>query len=65
MEITIGNTSIHCVFSKANQGWMVWRSDSGLQSGLRIYNEKDEAIDDFDRRVEFLTEVTQQTRRTK
>ena len=44
-------------WSAVNQGWIVWRDDSGHQSGVRVFNDEQEADFDFDNRVAFQAQV--------
>ena len=52
-----GTTSYHLAWSPINQGYMVWREDDGNQSLVRIFNDADEAAQEYIDRVEFYKQV--------
>lgn len=57
---TVGTTVISMAYLPANQAWMVWREDRPERRGwcVALHPSKAEALADYQRRVEFLDEVT-------
>ena len=51
-------TQILMDYSPANQAWLVWRRDDNHDDVPRIFNDKAEALREWERRVDFLQEVT-------
>ena len=57
-QVKHGNTSINMAYSLPNQGWIVWREDSGYQALARVHNEQWEAREDYENRVAFFLSLT-------
>ena len=47
------NTSYRLFWSRINQAWMVWREDTEHQTGVRVFNDYQEAKELFDEHVSF------------
>lgn len=50
-------TSYHLEYSKANQCFLVWREDYGNQIGVQMFDSLQEAIIEYNKRVEFFKTV--------
>ena len=57
-----GKTTVYCGFSPINDAYIVWREDGpkknlNQQGNLRIHNDHDEALQDFNDRKQFAYEM--------
>ena len=52
-----GKTTVYCGFSNINNAYLVWRQDGNIMGNLLIHNEHDEALQDFNHRIEFAREM--------
>jgi len=50
-------SSICLVWSYINQGYVVFREDSGSQGNVRVHNNHEDALYDFGSRVDFAGQV--------
>ena len=48
-----GTTSINLKYSPVNQAWIVWREDSGHQAMVQVFNDQEEAREEYNKRVSF------------
>jgi len=52
-----GKTTVYCGFSGINDAYLVWRQDGNITGNLLIHNEHDQALEDFNDRVEFARQM--------
>lgn len=48
-----GRTTLYCGFSHINNAYLVWRQDGNMCGNLLIHSDHDEALEDFNDRIEF------------
>ena len=52
-----GKTTVYCGFSGINNAYLVWRQDGNITGNLLIHSEHDQALEDFNDRVEFARQM--------
>lgn len=52
-----GKTTVYCGFSGINDAYLVWRQDGNITGNLLIHNEHDQALEDFNDRIEFARQM--------
>ena len=52
-----GKTTVYCGFSGINNAYLVWRQDGNITGNLLIHSKHDQALEDFNDRVEFARQM--------